>query len=220
MMASSLCFLPPAWPRRLPWVGGWFGAADGGGGRDDPASRPPARRAPWRGRAVVSALLGAHLALQVLLPLRHLLYPGDVLWTEQGFRFAWHVMLMEKDGVVDLRVHDAKSGRSWSVPATAYLTRDQARMTATQPDMILEVAHIAAADFRARGFGDVEVRADAFASLNGRPRARLVDAQVDLARIDDGLSPQAWILPRPVPAAFPAPPSVAERDLAPQDQNP
>ena len=35
------------------------------------------------------------LGIQFLLPLRHLLYPGNVNWTEEGFRFAWRVMLVE-----------------------------------------------------------------------------------------------------------------------------
>jgi hypothetical protein len=79
----------------------------------------------------------------------------------------------------------------------AYLTRYRTKMMAAQPDMILHFAHLVAADFRARGVRDPEVRIDAVASLNGRRRARLVDPSVDLAREPDGLLPRRWILPRP-----------------------
>jgi vitamin K-dependent gamma-carboxylase len=129
------------------------------------------------------------------MPLRHLLYPGNVYWTEEGFRFAWNVMLMEKDGTVDFRVTEPSTGRRWIVPPTDYLTRYQAKMAASQPDMILQLAHVIADDFRARGVRDPEVRADAFASLNGRRQARLIAPAVDLARESDGLWPKPWILP-------------------------
>ena len=43
-------------------------------------------------------LFSLHFLIQVFLPLRHFLYSGNVLWNEKGFRFAWHVMLMEKNG--------------------------------------------------------------------------------------------------------------------------
>jgi len=181
MMASSLLFLPPSWPRR--WIAG----------------RPPIARstaAPRRPR-VVLAVLGAHFAFHIVVPLRHVLYPGDVCWTEEGFRFAWHVMVMEKDGSVELHVTERSTGRRWEVMPTAYLTRYQAKMMASQPDMILELAHVVAADFRARGVRDPEVHVDAFVSLNGRRRARLIDPTVDLARESEGLAPKPWILPRP-----------------------
>ena len=41
---------------------------------------------------------------------------------------------------------------------------------AVQPDLILQLAHHIARDFAADGHPGVEVRADARASLNGRPR--------------------------------------------------
>ena len=51
------------------------------------------------------------------------------------------------------------------------------------------------------GLGPVQVRADAWASLNGRRARRLIDPDVDLAAVDDGLAPAAWILPAPVERA-------------------
>jgi hypothetical protein len=103
-------------------------------------------------------------------------------------------MLMEKNGSVDLHVSDPATGRRWTVAPTDYLTRYQAKMASTQPDMILQLAHIVADDFRARGVATPEVRVDAFASLNGRHHARLIDPTVDLAREEDGFAPRRWIL--------------------------
>jgi vitamin K-dependent gamma-carboxylase len=186
MIASSTLFLSPDWPRRLV-PGAWPSWADG----------------TRRSRPLLVGLLGVYFAFHVLMPFRHLLYPGEVSWTEQGFRFSWNVMLIEKDGAADFQVTEPSTGRRWTVAPTEYLTRYQAKMMATQPDMILQLAHVIADDFRARGVREPEVRVDAFASLNGRPRARLIDPTVDLARERDGLAPKSWILPmEPTPAAL------------------
>lgn len=48
-------------------------------------------------------------------PLRHWLYPGNVLWTEEGFRFSWYVMLIEKTGLVQYRLYAPRSDRHWEV---------------------------------------------------------------------------------------------------------
>ena len=40
-----------------------------------------------------------------------------------------------------------------------------------------------------------EVLADAFASLNGRRTARLIDPNADLARVKPGIWGNRWVLP-------------------------
>jgi vitamin K-dependent gamma-carboxylase len=188
MLLGSLLFLPPDWPRQLLGRLGWHASA---------ASVPSERTLQPAAPRWLLALIGTHLAVQALLPLRHWLYPGNVCWTEQGFRFAWNVMLMEKDGAADFRVLDPASQRRWVVAPTDYLTRYQAKMMASQPDMILQFAHVLAEDFRAGGVLDPQVFVDAHASLNGRRSAALIDPRVDLARQSDGWSAKTWILPLP-----------------------
>jgi hypothetical protein len=184
MAGSALIFFPPDWPRRL-------------AARLGLRPRPPAGPDPALLGRLGLAALALHFAVQLLLPLRRHLYPGDVGWTEQGLRFAWHVMLVEKTGVVTYRVRDPASGRVWLVHPEDALTVQQAKQMAFQPDMILDYAHHLAADFAARGVPGVEVRADAFVAYNGRPSARLIDPAVDLAREHDDLAPKPWILPAP-----------------------
>ena len=184
MIALTPIFFAPDWPRRVLRLR-----------QVAPGSPPPAP--PRRRARLLAAALVAHFAVQILFPLRFLLYPGNHLWTEQGFRFAWKVMVMEKSGVAGFIVRDPDSGRTWRVPATDYWTRYQSAMMATQPDMILEAAHVIAAEFRGRGVRAPEVRADVLVSLNGRPRRRLVDPEVDLAREPDAFGPYRWLLPAP-----------------------
>jgi hypothetical protein len=183
MLFGSLLFLEPGWPRALLARLGWRA-------RSELSAVVPGRVASY-----AWPLLAAYIALQLLLPLRHLLYPGDVCWTEQGFRFSWNVMLMEKDGSVDFRVVEPSTGRTFRVSPLAYFTRYQTKMMAPQPDMVLQAAHVIAADYRARGVVAPAVYVDAFASLNGRPMQRLIDPAVDLAQERDSLAHKPWILP-------------------------
>jgi hypothetical protein len=177
MIVSATVFFDPSWPRR--WAKGRL--ADDG---------PPARSIGRRG----AALLAAYALFQLLMPLRSVLYPGNTLWTEEGFRFSWRLMLIEKSGALEFTVVDRAGGRTVVYPRE-YLTPFQTRMASTQPDMILELAHMIAADRRAAG--PVQVFADAEVSFNGRFRARLIDPTVDLAAETDSLAPKRWILPAP-----------------------
>lgn len=149
---------------------------------------------PWQAAAATAVLL--FCTVQFLLPLRHWAYPGTVLWHEQGMRFSWRVMLREKSGSLDYRVVDA-GGRTVFVSPHRYLTAQQYREMAAQPDMILQLAHRIRDDYEARGVGPVQVYADSVVSLNARPARRMIDPEADLARISDGPQRATWILPPP-----------------------
>lgn len=188
MIAGALLFFPPDWPRRL---ASWLRREPmHPTGKSEPSPAPRTRHT-WVG----PALAAAFLAVQFLLPLRHLLYPGELLWTEEGFRFAWNVMLMEKDGLAEFHVTEPASGKHWRVSPSQHLTPDQVRMMNTQPDMLLTFAHYLARDFAEQGHPGVEVRADVFVSLNGRPRQRLVDPTVNLAAVGPWDDLHGWVLP-------------------------
>jgi hypothetical protein len=132
--------------------------------------------------------------VQIGLPLRHLC-PGDVRWTEEGYYLSWRVMLTEKTGTIDFDVTDPASGREWRTGPETVLTDWQIQQAAIRPDLLLATAHLVAADFARRGIPNVEVRADAWVSFNGRRPQRLVDPTVDLAAVERSWRHQPWILP-------------------------
>jgi hypothetical protein len=104
-------------------------------------------------------------------------------------------MLMEKDGVAEFHVLEPASGKHWRVSPSQHLTPDQVRMMTTQPDMLLTFAHYLASHFAEQGHPGVEVRADVFVSLNGRPRQRLVDPTVNLSAVGTWDDLHGWVLP-------------------------
>lgn len=206
MMGAALIFFAPDWPRRFlahlgrarggRWTPGGAFRRDGNGRLTATRNESRARPVRWRQTAIVAAA-ALFIAAQLVLPLRHYAYPGNVRWNEEGYRFAWRVLLTEKAGMAEYRVSDPASGRQWLVGPEDYLTPLQAERMATQPDMILETAHIIARDFAARGHPAVQVRADVFVAMNGRRYARLVDPHTDLAAVSPGLAPKGWLRPEP-----------------------
>jgi hypothetical protein len=68
---------------------------------------------------------------------------------------------------------------------------------ATEPDLIHQAALKLARVAREVGHRAVEVRADAYVSLNGRPAVRLVDPSVDLAAQRRDVWHDDWIEPAP-----------------------
>ena len=162
--------------------------------------RPALNENPdWRTTAAIAAIAAAavFLLVQVAVPLRHFAYPGNVRWTEEGYPFAWRMMLTEKTGQVVYRVSSASDARTKLVYPEEYLTPAQVERMSHQPDLILATAHLIRDDFADQGYEQPQVRADAYVSYNGRPAARLIDPTVDLATVQPGIGTRSWILPYP-----------------------
>ncbi len=133
--------------------------------------------------------------LQLLLPFRHLLYPGNVLWTEEGYRFAWRVMLVEKNGQAIFHIKDPTTGRSTDIINGQYLTKFQEKQMSIQPDFMLQFAHHLKKEYQMKhGIEQPIITVDAHISLNARPSKRLIDPNINLAAIHDSFKPKEWIL--------------------------
>ena len=107
------------------------------------------------------------------------------------------MLLTEKSGVVTFVVTDPGTGRSTTTSGSDLLTDRQIQMMATDPELIRQAAHMIADDRRRSGppgSPRVEVRAEAYQSLDGRPAARLIDPTVDLAAEPFRIGHQRWVL--------------------------
>lgn len=137
--------------------------------------------------------LTGYFLFQMLFPWRFLLYPGNMFWTEQGYRFGWRVMLMEKAGTATFYVKDAVTGREGMVYNADFLNAHQEKQMAMQPDMILQYAHFLANHYRQKGVANPEVRAEVYVTLNARPSKLLIDSSINLVSIEDGWKHKTWI---------------------------
>ena len=140
-------------------------------------------------------VLALFFLFQIVFPLRSNLYKGELLWTEQGYRFSWRVMLVEKAGYTTFKIVDNNSNKFHVVNNNDFLTPFQEKQMSFQPDMILEYAHYLGDTFKKRGFENVSVYAESYVTLNGRPSMRFIDPEVDLYKLKNDLKHKKWIIP-------------------------
>jgi hypothetical protein len=152
------------------------------------------QNSPSSNCALFHYLILGYLVFQVLFPWRYLLYPGNLFWTEEGYRFSWRVMLMEKAGTATFYVKDTKTGREGIVNNAEFLNPHQEKQMAMQPDMILQFAHFLGKHYQNQGVYEPEVRAEVYVTLNAKPSKLLVDPSVDLMKETDSFKPKNWII--------------------------
>jgi vitamin K-dependent gamma-carboxylase len=197
-IAATTVFLRPDWPRRI--FCGLFAVSQEEKEHKTQKSRrkdpEPDDDAPLRPRRIAGmAPAGLYLALQILVPMRHFLYPGNVSWTEEGHRFAWHMKLRIKSADCLFLVTDPQNHMTWQIDPRDDMPRWQARKMSARPDMILQYSHHLARLQRQEGHERVEVRARVTASLNGRKAQLLIDPEVELGTTPRTLRAASWIMP-------------------------
>lgn len=205
MLCATLIFFPPELPSRI-WQ-----AVRGKKAVWSATTAPTSDQVWTRHQKMVGVLMACYLLFQMLMPLRHLAYPGNVDWTEEGHRFSWHMKLRSKNADVTFLVTDLRNGHITECYPGEYLNERQCGKMSTRPDMILQFAHYLAAQLKKQGYEELEVRAHVMASLNGRKPQLLVDPTVDLSRIPRSLAPARWILPLTEPLKKQRPTAISPR---------
>ncbi|OXA99133.1 HTTM domain-containing protein [Flavobacterium oncorhynchi] len=135
------------------------------------------------------------LVFQIVFPFRYLLYKDELFWTEEGFRFSWRVMLMEKAGYTQFTVTDAKTKETIMVNNRNFLTIFQEKQMAFQPDFILEYAHYLHDYYQELGYVNPEVRVESYVAINGRLSKPYIDPKINLAKEYESFQHKNWILP-------------------------
>jgi vitamin K-dependent gamma-carboxylase len=146
------------------------------------------------------AFLGLWAIIQLCVPLRHLLIPGNVHWTEEGHDFSWHMMVRTKTGEGGFSATDLATGKQWDINLWDYLTLGQQREMLKRPHMIVQFAHYLANHLRDAGHQQITIHSRITVSLNGRDPQLIIDPGVDLAKVPYPWWGHAdWILPLEVP---------------------
>lgn len=193
---TSLLVFGPDWPLRL-WAiikrQPFFAESD----------TEQSTRNYQKSRWIVTAIVVWSLC-QVLIPLRHLAYPSDVAWSEEGHRFAWRMKLRSKHGHSDFLIH-YKNGETYRVYPQQHLNKRQVHRMPCQPDMIWKFARFLEQHYSngrpslASDNPIVSITTNSVCSLNGRPRQRIVSPGTNLLSVDYNITPTEWILPLTTP---------------------
>ncbi len=140
-------------------------------------------------------VLSIFFLIQFTFPFRYLWYPGELFWTEEGYRFSWRVMLMEKAGYAQFKIVNGETGSSFYVDNARFLTAFQEKQMATQPDFILEYAHFLKSHYESQGIFSPKVYVESYVALNGRRSRPYIDPTVDLTELTESFEHKTWILP-------------------------
>ncbi|MGK0454913.1 MAG: hypothetical protein ACJAYY_002400 [Paraglaciecola sp.] len=146
-------------------------------------------------KRIIYPVLGVFLLFQILIPFRSLVYPGELFWTEEGYRFSWRVMLMEKAGYTNFKIVDLKKGTFFMVDNSDFLTAFQEKQMSHQPDFILEYAHFLGDHFAQQGHKNIGVFTESYVALNGRLSSVFIDPKVDLYQQKESFKHKDWIVP-------------------------
>lgn len=121
-----------------------------------------------------------YFIIQMALPLRHYFIKGDVLWTEEGHRLSWRMMLRQKNGYASFKIVDKKTKASWQYNYYDKLTVKQRGFAVTKPDGIWQLCQRIKKEYAAQG-KDVGVYVNVMVSVNNGPFIQYVNPDTDLA---------------------------------------
>jgi len=148
----------------------------------------------FNNRPTTKAVVLIFILIQFLMPFRHWLYKGDVLWTEEGYRFSWRVMVVEKNGQAIFSVSDPETGRTSEIINGQYLTLFQEKQMAIQPDMMIQFAHFLDQEFQEKySIENPVVKVQSSVALNGRSSRTFANPNVDLSKQQMSLKHYDWI---------------------------
>ena len=150
---------------------------------------------PLVNRKISLTIVFLFLSVQLLFPFRYLTYPGELFWTEEGYRFSWRVMLIEKTGYTNFKIVDSETNNYFYVDNQDFLTPLQEKQMSFQPDFILEYAHYLGDHFKKQGHKNIQVFAESYVALNGRLSQPFIDKSIDLYKEKESWKHKNWILP-------------------------
>jgi hypothetical protein len=142
-----------------------------------------------------SLIIALFFLFQLTFPFRYLAYPDELFWTEEGFRFSWRVMLMEKAGYAQFKVVDSETGNWFYVDNSEFLTPFQEKQMSFQPDFILEFAHHLQKHYQNHNIQNPQVYVESYVALNGRSSKPYIDPKANLAEVKNTFAHKYWILP-------------------------
>jgi len=146
-------------------------------------------------KKILTFFLGLYFLIQILLPLRHMVYAGSTYVTEIGYRFGWRVMLVEKAGIATFVLKDKTTNRFMEIDNTQYLTSFQEKQMAIQPDFMLQFAQHIAHENKDL-VSDPQVYVNSFMTINGRTSQRYINPNIDLLTENDDWGNKPFIIAR------------------------
>ena len=111
-----------------------------------------------------------YFIVQLALPLRHHFIKDDVLWTEEGHRLSWRMMLRTKSGNATFTVIDKATKQPTRINFDDYLSKKQRKIVCSKPDVMWQFAQHLKKEYAHKGI-DIEVYVKAYVSVNRKTKS-------------------------------------------------
>jgi vitamin K-dependent gamma-carboxylase len=196
-IAATTLFLAPDWPRRLWSI--WRQE------KIEPPIRSSALETATRMQSIILIFVAAYVAIQFVIPLRHLLYRGGIEWYYSEHRFSWRMMLQRRAVRAYFYVTDPNSGETLQVNPPDVIDSPHVEAMGWRPDMLVQFAHHLGKIMPRTGPKPLRVEARVLVSLNGRKPQLIIDPNVDLAAEPYPLGRPRWLrqIHEPLPEGLP-----------------
>ncbi|SDQ21351.1 HTTM domain-containing protein [Flagellimonas zhangzhouensis] len=148
-------------------------------------------------KGLILSVLSIYFIIQLVLPIRHHFFQDDVLWTEEGHRMSWRMMLRTRTGNIQYRIVNTSNGVTTHIDLDDYLTSKQKSRVACYPDFAWQFAQHLKKEYAKNG-EDIQVFVKNKVKVNNGIYAEFIDPETDLASVPwKHFAHNEWILPSP-----------------------
>ena len=152
----------------------------------------PIKRSPW-----ILGFVIIYTGLQILIPLRHLLYKRNLQWTHEGVNFTWRMMADRHESNWGMTIEDPSTKNVYAVSPEKLLTYKQLTMMGHSPYMLFQyIQFLKRVSKQQTGISNPIIKADIEVSVNGKPFQYMFDPTCNLAEVEySPFKDLKWILP-------------------------
>ena len=148
-----------------------------------------------KNRKLILGILVSYFLIQLVLPIRHYFINDDVLWTEEGHRMSWRMMLRSRTGITSFKVVGRTTQNSFLVNLDDYLTKAQKNKISCYPDFMWQFTQRLKQEYKEKG-EEISVYVNSRVSVNGKPYQQFIDPEIDLGKVSwNHFKHNQWILP-------------------------
>jgi len=138
------------------------------------------------------------LMQQLLTPIRHHFYPGNVFWNEHGHRYSWRMKLRDKQCDGELYTYIPETREWFEFPLNNVLTPRHYQKFTSRPEFIAQSVqlvqhHLEKANSNSNRTLTPELYCYVACRVNYREAAMLTNPRYNLANIDVWSWPYEWI---------------------------
>jgi len=145
---------------------------------------------------IAYVLGGIYFIIQLTLPIRHYFLKDNVLWTEEGHRMSWRMMLRSRAGMITFKVVNNETQKATLINHHEHLSSKQRRRIAAYPDFIWQFSQRLKKEYAKKGENVSVYAINSKVSINGKPYRAFVDPEIDLANETwNHFKHHGWILP-------------------------